>query len=143
MAKNQENLEAVEAPKVEIIRGRMPVAIVALIRFGEEETSTSACAAKYRTTVGKVDDIRKGRNFGYVDSDFVPTQEQADAALAYIDQLEDADSIVEALAGLGITEDGSEFEAKRSSMRKSTKKEVAEDDVEVEASDDDLEDLTE
>lgn len=143
MAKNQENLEAVETPKVEIIRGRMPVAIVALIRFNEEETSTSACAAKYRTTVGKVDDIRKGRNFGYVDGDFVPTQEQADAALAYIDQLEDAESIVEALAGMGITEDGSEFEAKRSSMRKSTKKVVAEDDVEVEASDDDLEDLTE
>lgn len=159
--KNQENaenvegtaaLQPVEAPKVEIIRGRMPVAVVALIRFSETETSTSACADKYRTTVGKVDDIRKNRNFAYVDESFVPTEQQVADAKVYLEQLSDDNALnaIQALEAMGVAADASDFEAKRTAMRKTTKKaepkdevpgeeEVAEDDFE----DSDLEDLTE
>lgn len=133
MAKNQEvetkEVEAVETPKVEIIRGRMPVAVVALIRFAETEATTSAVAAKYRTTVGKVDDIRKNRNFGYVDASFAPTEDQKADAVKYIEQLEgdNVQSALSLLDGLGVAEDGGEaFEAKRSSMRKSKKAEAPE-----------------
>lgn len=80
-----------EAPKVgaatkkAIINGRMPVAIVAQIRFGNDKgESTKVLADKYGTTVGKIDDIKKNRNFAYVTADFKPTQEQKDAGLAWL-----------------------------------------------------------
>lgn len=122
-----QEVEAVETPKVEIIRGRMPVAIVAQIRFAEGDATTSAVAAKYRTTVGKVDDIRKNRNFGYVDAEFKPTADQLAAAKAYAEQLGDASkSVIASLEGMGLAEDGGEaFEAKRSAARKSKKAEEA------------------
>jgi hypothetical protein len=122
-------VEVVETPKVEILRGRMPVAVVALIRFAETEATTSAVAAKYRTTVGKVDDIRKNRNFSYVDASFAPTADQKAEAVKYIEQLEggDVQSALSLLDGLGVAEDGGEaFEAKRSSMRKSKKAQAPE-----------------
>lgn len=121
--------EVVETPKVEIIRGRMPVAIVAQIRFAEGDATTSAIAAKYRTTVGKVDDIRKNRNFGYVDAEFKPTADQLAAAKAYAEQLGDAsESVIASLEGMGLAEDGGEaFEAKRSAARKSKKAESTEE----------------
>lgn len=152
-------VEPIEVPKVEIIRGRMPVAVVALIRFNETETSTAAAAAKYRTTVGKVDDIRKNRNFAYVDADFKPTEQQVADAKVYLEQLsgDDAVNAIQALENMGIAADASEFEAKRASMRKSAKKEAGEapvveetkeapavEETEEDSFDDaDLEDLTE
>jgi hypothetical protein len=123
MSENTEttNLSAAETPKVEIIRGRMPVAVVALIRFKEEGVATAALAAKYRTTVGKVDDIKKCRNFGYVTEDFKPTPEQVEAAKGYLSQLSDensADAIAK-LEGMGLADDdGAAFEAARLAFRK-------------------------
>ena len=65
-----------------IIHGRMPVAVVAQIRFGNNKgDSTKELAAMYGTTVGKIDDIKKNRNFAYVGADFKPTQEQIDQGL--------------------------------------------------------------
>lgn len=50
-----------------IIQGRMPVAVVHALRFGSlKGGATKDIAAKAGTTVGKVDDIKKNRNFSYV-----------------------------------------------------------------------------
>lgn len=68
-----------------IINGRMPVAVVAQIRFGNNKgDSTKELAAMYGTTVGKIDDIKKNRNFAYVGADFKPTQEQIDQGLEWL-----------------------------------------------------------
>jgi hypothetical protein len=68
-----------------IINGRMPVAVVAQIRFGNNKgDATKELAAMYGTTVGKIDDIKKNRNFAYVGADFKPTQEQIDQGLEWL-----------------------------------------------------------
>ena len=74
-----------EKVKTPIINGRMPVAVVAQIRFGNDKTEpTKVLADKYGTTVGKIDDIKKGRNFAYVTADFAPTQAQIDEGLEWL-----------------------------------------------------------
>lgn len=79
----------------QIIRGRIALAIVYLIRFVESaETGTKALAEKYGTTVGKIDDIRKNRNFAYVTEDVRFTQEQINEGIAFIAQHEDSDHAV-------------------------------------------------
>lgn len=94
------------AKKPAIIRGRIALAIVYLIRFSElPEATTKALAEKYGTTVGKVDDIRKNRNFAYVTEDVRFTQEQINEGLAYIAQHEDEDhrvAVTDLLNGLEI-----------------------------------------
>lgn len=78
-------VEFVAKAKKAIINGRMPVAIVALLRFGSQKgESTKALADLAGTTVGKIDDIKKNRNFAYVTDAFKPTQEQKDAGLAWL-----------------------------------------------------------
>lgn len=60
-----------------ITRGRMPIAVVAQVRFGDQKgESTKALADMFGTTVGKIDDIKKNRNFSYVTSSFKPTAAQ-------------------------------------------------------------------
>lgn len=78
--------KAEETKKVaEIIRGRMPVAVVALVRFGDNRNeSTKDLANLFGTTVGKIDDIKKNRNFSYVKADFKPTQQQKDDAIEWL-----------------------------------------------------------
>lgn len=86
--------EAVKT-KPAIIRGRIALAIVYLIRFVEAaETGTKALAEKYGTTVGKIDDIRKNRNFAYVTEDVRFTEEQIKEAVNYISAHEDSDHAV-------------------------------------------------
>lgn len=78
---------AVKAPPKEIIRGRMPVAIVHLVRFGSmKDQGTKAKADAFGTTVGKVDDIAKNRNFAYVGADFRPTEQQKADGLAWLER---------------------------------------------------------
>lgn len=68
-----------------IINGRMPVAVVAQIRFGNNKAdATKDLAPLYGTTAGKIDDIKKGRNFAYVTADFRPTQAQKDEGVAWL-----------------------------------------------------------
>ena len=81
--------------KPAIIRGRIALAIVYLIRFVEAaEQGTKALAEKYGTTVGKIDDIRKNRNFAYVTEDVRFTEEQIKEAVNYIAAHEDSDHAV-------------------------------------------------
>ena len=81
----QEAKVVVEKVKTPIINGRMPVAVVAQIRFGNDKAEpTKVLAEKYGTTVGKIDDIKKGRNFAYVTADFAPTQEQINEGLEWL-----------------------------------------------------------
>lgn len=85
--------EVVKKPA--IIRGRIALAIVYLIRFVEAaEQGTKALAEKYGTTVGKIDDIRKNRNFAYVTEDVRFTEEQIKEAVNYISAHEDSDHAV-------------------------------------------------
>jgi hypothetical protein len=90
MAENENTESNVEeqAPVQDIIRGRMPLPIVHIIKFDEKGTDGEV-AKKFRTTNGKVSDIRKNRNFGYITDEFVPTQEMIDGAKVYAEQLDD------------------------------------------------------
>lgn len=68
-----------------IICGRMPVAVVAQIRFGNNKgDATKALADMYGTTVGKIDDIKKNRNFAYVTADFKPTAAMKEEGVAWL-----------------------------------------------------------
>ena len=62
-----------------IARGRMAAALVYLIKF-QEEGSDSEIAAKYCTTPGKVNDIRKNRNFKYITKDLRFTEAEVQEA---------------------------------------------------------------
>ena len=80
----------VRAPKdpskaLDILNGRMPLPIVFAIRFQEDAgAKNSDLAKKYGTSVGKVFDIRKGSNFGYIDNNYKPSAEELAAARAHI-----------------------------------------------------------
>jgi len=61
----------------DIIRGRMPIAIVAMVRFGDQKLgATKDLATLFGTTVGKIDDIKKRHTFSYLPETFKPTTEQ-------------------------------------------------------------------
>ena len=80
----------VRAPKdpakaLDILNGRMPLPIVYAIRFQEDAgAKNSELAKKYGTSVGKVFDIRKGSNFGYITKDYLPSAEELTTARAHI-----------------------------------------------------------
>lgn len=76
--KNPEN-------KLDIINGRLPLALVYAIRFKEVGKPTGETAKKYGTSVGKVFDIVKGRNFGYVTEGYKPSADEVAAANAWCD----------------------------------------------------------
>ena len=108
-----------------IINGRMPVAVVAQIRFGNNKgDSTKELAAMYGTTVGKIDDIKKNRNFAYVGADFKPTQEQIDQGLEWLKRhpkwsTGDVDKVITELENTSVAtaEEAAKFEADRIGAR--------------------------
>lgn len=70
-----------------IIHGRMPVAVVFLARFGAMSVrSTKEKSDIFATTIGKIDDIAKSRNFAYVTSDFKPSAKQKAEAKAWLER---------------------------------------------------------
>jgi len=76
-----------------IIQGRMPVAVVHLLRFGENKNeATKALATKFGTTVGKVDDVKKNRNFAYVVADTKFTDEQIAEGVEWLKRHPDYDA---------------------------------------------------
>ncbi len=80
-------------PQLNIVRGRMPLAVVAMARFGDTAKKAAADSAKEMgTTIGKIDDIRKNRNFSYITKDFIPTQAQIDEGIAYFQKHPDYSS---------------------------------------------------
>lgn len=72
-----------------IVRGRLPLIFVHAIRFDKvlSAMGNKDLAAKFATSVGKVFDIKKGRNFGYVNEGFKPSAEDVTAAQAWIEQV--------------------------------------------------------
>lgn len=117
-----ENQEvAVKNANPNIIRGRMPVAVVHQIRFGNDKNDASkVLAAKYGTTVGKIDDIKKGRNFSYITQEFKPTQSQLDDGLEWLTRhpqynTGNVDTIINELSNtvVATAEEAAEFETKR------------------------------
>lgn len=98
---------------LDIINGRLPLALVYLIRFKETGT-TAERAKKYGTSVGKVFDIVKGRNFGYIDATFKPATDEVAAAKAWCETGKtakgkslkeaggDPDAIMAAVTALGV-----------------------------------------
>lgn len=64
---NEEVSNAVPAgPAAGIARGRMHAALVFAIKFNSGEAKDGEIARRFSTTPGKVNDIRKDRNFKYV-----------------------------------------------------------------------------
>ena len=72
-----------------IVRGRLPLLFVHAIRFDKtlNAMGNKDLATKFGTSVGKVFDIKKGRNFAYVTESFKPTAEDVTAAKAWIEQV--------------------------------------------------------
>lgn len=72
-----------------IVRGRLPLLFVHAIRFDStlNAMGNKDLATKFGTSVGKVFDIKKGRNFAYVDASFKPSAEDIAAAEAWIAQV--------------------------------------------------------
>jgi hypothetical protein len=72
-----------------IVRGRLPLIFVHAIRFDKvlSAMGNKDLASKFATSVGKVFDIKKGRNFGYVNEGFKPSAEDVTAAQGWIDQV--------------------------------------------------------
>lgn len=103
--------KAEAAPPKEIIRGRMPVAVVALARFNPLVTAlgTKQAADLLGTTVGKVDDIRKNRNFAYVTDAFRPTAAQKADGKAWLER--HPTGAVDLIAALGATEEATAEQA--------------------------------
>lgn len=69
-----------------IVSGRLPLVFVHRVRFGET-AGTNELAKTFGTSVGKIFDIKKNRNFGYIQADWMPTQADIDAAKAWVDAL--------------------------------------------------------
>lgn len=113
------------AAKKAIINGRMPVAIVALARFGNTKgEATKILADKFGTTVGKIDDIKKNRNFAYVTTDFKPTQAQKDEGISWLKRhpaydAQNVDALIIELEAwpTATAEDAAAFEAVRVAAR--------------------------
>lgn len=145
VAENVE-VEETEAPKADIIRGRMPAAMVYVIRF-LAEGSDSELAKTYATTNGKISDIKKGRNFGYITEGVKFSQEEIDKALDRASKLgEYADDVKALIEGMdvGTEADVAAFDEQRKSTRKPRGKKaeaVADDAAEAPAEEDDEEEV--
>lgn len=138
---NTEVAKEAKAPAapVAIIRGRMPVAVVALIRFGDNKGGTTKeLATKFGTTVGKIDDIKKNRNFAYVTADFKPTADQKAVGFEWLKKHpdydgQDVDKLVSELEATpeATAEEAAAFEAVRVAARgqSTTTKDGAEADA--------------
>ena len=108
-----------------IIQGRMPVAVVHLLRFGNSKGgATKELAVKFGTTVGKVDDVKKNRNFAYVVEDTRFTQAQIDEGLEWLKRHpkydeSGVDDLVVELEGYTVAtdEEAKAFEAARTAAR--------------------------
>jgi hypothetical protein len=119
-----------------IVRGRLPLLLVHAVRFDPviSAMGNKDIAAKFGTSVGKVFDIKKGRNFSYITEDYKPTAEDAAAAMEWAAQFgaENAKgltaggdrSLIEKLvdqykaAGLGTAEDVAKVSEARAATRK-------------------------
>jgi len=92
-----DHVAEVNANKLDIINGRMPLAVVFIIRFLEDpENKDNALAKKYHTSPGKISDVRKCRNFTYVDENFKPSAAEVELALKWADKMDARGAVAEA-----------------------------------------------
>ncbi len=115
--------------RVDIIRGRMPVAMVYAVRFGNLVEGPSEKQRLFATTVGKIYDIEKNRNFGYVTEDTRFTQEQIDDGIDWIEhhpefKEQGAEKVVKYLKAMTVAteEEAAKFEEVRKASRGQTTK---------------------
>lgn len=78
--------DTAEKNLADIIRGRMPAALVHHIRF-TCEGKASELAKVYHTTPGKVADVLKSSNFKYITEDYVPTADDIAKSLVWADSM--------------------------------------------------------
>jgi hypothetical protein len=71
--------------KLNIINGRLPLPLVHMLRFQITGKTPAEKAKMFGTSVGKVFDIEKNRNFGYLTKDYKPSAEEVAAATAWCD----------------------------------------------------------
>jgi hypothetical protein len=108
-----------------ITRGRMPIAVVAQIRFGNDSAlPTKTLADLYGTTVGKIDDIKKNRNFAYVTDEFRPTTQMKADGVEWLQRHHkfaegsvDAQIVELEKTPEATTEDAAAFDAVRKAVR--------------------------
>ena len=139
MNEKTEKAEKAETPAVEIIRGRMPVAIAAVVKHGlDPDMKDAEVAAMFRTTNGKVADLRANRNFAYVGEDFKPTKEQKALAVAYAEECESSNKIKKLINALGVAtdEEAAAADEARKAARKPTGKPKADKAKKAEPADD-------
>lgn len=145
IAENTEGTEGTEKKEkvlLDIINGRMPLALVYLIRFEETAEKDAELATKYKTSNGKISDIRKNRNFGYVTEDMDFAQADIDAARAYLEKAtlkgntfssDEVDSITSMLDTLPVSDEAaSKITEARKAARKSKEAAPAEGEGEGE-----------
>lgn len=119
-----------------IVRGRIPLIFVHAVRFDKvlNAMGNKDLATKFATSVGKIFDIKKGRNFAYVTEGFKPTAEDLAAAEGWIKQVGEKNSKDLAAAGdkslmqktldaykergLATAEEAAAFSASRTVVRK-------------------------
>jgi hypothetical protein len=144
-AEVEESTPAPTGPAAGIARGRMHAALVYYIKFLTGEEKDGEIARKFATTPGKVNDIRKDRNFKYVTKDIAFTaaeiQEAKDRFTASVNAEnstvadEDRDTIVEdaleALSQVPTTDGESQLATVRKAERKPRGK--SKEDAEAEA----------
>lgn len=69
----------------DITRGRMPIAVVYLVRFGDQKGGeTKDLATMFGTTVGKIMDIKKRSTFAYLTESFAPSEAQKAEGIAWL-----------------------------------------------------------
>ena len=109
----------------DIIRGRMPILVVHMARFGDQaNTETVAMAKMFGTTAGKIADIKRKSTFGYLPENFRPVASQVEEAVAYFKRHVDydkggVDKLIDEATGykLATPEQAAEFERVRVAAR--------------------------
>lgn len=150
---NVEKAPAPTGPASGIARGRMHAALVYAIKFQSGESKDGEIARKFATTPGKVNDIRKDRNFKYVVEDMAFTasevQEAKDRFAASVNAEnstvaeDDRDDLIEAahiaLDSVPTTSGESQLATARKADRKPRGKPKADDGDDEVAVEEDLE----
>lgn len=157
MSEENTEVQTPSGPAAGIARGRMHAALVYAIKFQSGEAKDGELAKKFATTPGKINDIRKDRNFKYVTEDMAFTaaevQEAKDRFAASVnaenstvaeDDREDLiDGAHAALDGVPSTDGDSQLASARKADRKPRGKanEDGDESEEDDVSDEDLDGL--
>lgn len=93
-----------------IINGRLPLALGFLVRSGKLTGTNGEIAKALCTSVGKVFDLKKGRNFAYLTDNYKPSADEVKAAKDWFNQ-KTAKGQTAQEAGAKVTEIGAMIDA--------------------------------